>query len=94
MTPNRLERLVRSIAYRRRLKEELPELEANLTAFMQSENLNQISAGGYKVELNGSEIEVSEAEVSSNADQMEFLFKEFQKRSDQNERHLARSETA
>ena len=94
MTSNTLERLVRSIAYRRRLKEELPKLEADLTTFMMSENLSQISAGGYRVKLNGGDIQVSESEVSSNLNQLEFQFQEFQKRSDQNERHLTRSETA
>ncbi len=56
MTTNTLERLARSIAYRRRLKEELPGLEADLATFMQSENLGQITAGGYRVKLNGGDI--------------------------------------
>ena len=75
MTPNSLERLVRSIAYRRRLKEELPELEANLTTFMMSENLSQISARGYRIKLGGGDIQISEAKVNSNLNQLEFQFR-------------------
>ena len=75
LTGKSLARLVRAIAYRRRLMEDLPDLEAKLTTYLQSEGLNELRAGGYKVELTGGEIKLSEAEKKSvDLDQLEFEF--------------------
>ncbi|MCF7875627.1 hypothetical protein K9M06_01095 [Candidatus Bipolaricaulota bacterium] len=94
MTGKSLARLVRAIAYRRRLMEDLPDLEARLTTYLQSEGLNQLRAGGHKVELIGGEIKLTEAETKSTEfDQLEFEFERDSenKRSDQIERQITGS---
>jgi len=95
VTSNTLKRLVRSIAFRRRLLEDLPNLEAELRAFMQSQDLKQIAIGGYKARLNGGDITLERFEVDRFKDQLEFEFQKFQdKRSDPNERKTRVSNTA
>jgi len=74
--------------------EDLPDLEAKLTAYLQSEGLNELRAGGYKVELTGGEIKLSKAEKKDvDLDQLEFKFERDQKneRSDQIERQITGS---
>ena len=75
MTRNQLERLVRSIAYRRRLEKDLAELEGELISFMQVEGLTKVVTGGYKIQLDGGGLIVEEAETkNSNLNQLEFDF--------------------
>ena len=95
MIRNQLERLVRSIAYRRRLEKDLLRLEGELISFMKLENFNQVVAGGYKVQLNGGDLTI-ERKKNSNSDlnQLELDFKEQfsrEERSDSNERQITRS---
>ena len=94
MTRNQLERLVRSIAYRRRLKRDLAKLEGELISFMQVESLTQVVTGSYKIQLDGGDLIVEEVEVEdSNLNQLEFDFEEEleNERSDQIERQVTRS---
>lgn len=74
MTGKSLARLVRAIAYRRRLMEDLSDLEAELRAFLQSEGLTQLTVGGYKVKLTGGDMTFSETEAKTNINQLEFDF--------------------
>lgn len=47
-------RIVRSVAYRRRLLEELPKLEAEVIDLVQEYGLNYL--GGYRVEIVGGKL--------------------------------------
>jgi hypothetical protein len=49
LTPRQLRRLVRAIAYRERLCEELPELKAELLSYALENDLRRVA--GYEIEL-------------------------------------------
>lgn len=73
--------------------EELPRLEAELRAFLQSESLTQLTVGGYKVKLTGGDITFTEVEGETDINQLEFDFEQDLKttRSGQIERQAAGS---
>lgn len=60
LTPYHARRLARSIAYRRRLLEDLPQMEAELAAFILENDLKYI--GGYEVSVNNGYLELRRLE--------------------------------
>ena len=56
LSPYHARKLVRSIAYRRKLQEDLPKMEAELMAYILSNDLKYI--GGYEVAINEGYIEL------------------------------------
>jgi len=51
VTPHQAERLGRSIAYRRKLCRELPELEAKLISYVESTGVEHVYLAGYRVSV-------------------------------------------
>jgi len=65
MTPNQARRAARSLNYRRRLNEKIPELEAKLKGFLRERaNNGKVSAllGTYRVTLNDEELTIEEVD--------------------------------
>ena len=65
MTPNQARRAARSLNYRRRLNEKIPELEAKLVDFLRERKADgKVSAllGTYKVTLNDGELTIEEVD--------------------------------
>jgi hypothetical protein len=60
MTPKAARRLVRSIAYRRKLLEDLPELEAELISYVSAENIRYIA--GYEICMDNGRLELLKIE--------------------------------
>jgi len=76
MTPNQARRAARSLNYRRRLNEKVPELEAKLVEFLRERKADgKVSAllGTYKVTLNDGELIIEEVDTV-NHNQLTFQF--------------------
>lgn len=60
LTPYHARKLVRSIAYRRKLVEDLPQMEAELTAYILANDLKYVD--GYEVAINNGYLELRKLE--------------------------------
>lgn len=61
MTRTELSRLVRKLYHRRKLSDELPDLEAKLTAYLEVVNLSRLNISGYIVEITEEELVITQA---------------------------------
>ena len=51
MTRTELSRLVRKLYHRRRLANELPDLEFRIATYLEANNISRLSVSGYRVEV-------------------------------------------
>ncbi|MEF8798925.1 MAG: hypothetical protein V5A79_05870 [Candidatus Bipolaricaulota bacterium] len=94
MTPNQARRAARSLNYRRRLNEKVPELEAKLADFLRERKADgRVSAllGTYKVTLNEGELTIEEVDPID-PNQLTFKFIEEEKNEDRNSRESKASQ--
>ena len=94
MTPNQARRAARSLNYRRRLNEKVPELEAKLADFLRERKADgKVSAllGTYKVTLNDGELTIEEVDPID-PNQLTFKFIEEEKNENRNCRESKESQ--
>ncbi len=61
MTRTELSRLVRKLYNRRRLIEEVPNIELRLVTYLQINGISKLTASGYRVEVNEEGLIITEA---------------------------------
>jgi len=86
MTPNQARRAARSLNYRRRLNEKIPQLEAKLKEFLRERKADgKVSAllGTYKVTLNDGELTIEKVDP---IDPNQLTFRFYQKEVDHEDR--------
>ncbi len=61
MNRTELSRLVSKLYHRRKIVDELPDLEERITVYLGANNLSGLTIAGYRVELTGQELVIAQA---------------------------------